>query len=114
VTVAKETGHFAVLIFDLGTKTVLVRDGLEYSHSTWSNHIANVLAKYNLRSHNQLWTIASDTTATIRQLDNINCGPLACFHVYALYYPNEAGQHSTESSFSVAGLRQLSLTCCGR
>jgi hypothetical protein len=28
VTVAKETGHFAVLIFDLGTKTVLVRDGL--------------------------------------------------------------------------------------
>ena len=108
VSVVFARGHFAVLVYHLEDKSVIVYDGLKYPLKTWQDHIVHTLKKYGYQElhatvhveqtvgrdgdsvlelcFNDLyapWIVYNDPI--IKQNDGFNCGPIACLKVLELY-----------------------------
>jgi hypothetical protein len=108
VSVAFAKNHFAVLLYDIKSREVIVYDGLNYSLKTWESHITHTLRKYGLqkwdaqahvevttgRDREQVlelcfddmyspWVVSSDPI--LKQHDAFNCGPIACLKVMEIY-----------------------------
>ena len=110
VTIAWADNHCVLLIFDLQSRTVFVRDGLSYPLDTWSRQIANILRIYQLQENDQRWTTElADQTWLLHQTDNVNCGPIACFQLYGLFLPFAATRRIRVDNFAVPQLRKLIL-----
>jgi hypothetical protein len=102
--------HFAVLLYDIECREVIVYDGLNYSLKTWQHHITHSLKKYGLQRWNaklhveeytkkvkgedkilercfddihKPWKVDNDPI--LKQHDSFNCGPIACLKVMEIY-----------------------------
>ncbi len=110
VTVAYARSHFAVLLYDLPSRNVLVYDGLNMSLTSWKDHIIHTLKKYGLQRWDETpdvkisrgsqgkgdelmelcysdfkepWHVVNDPI--LKQSDGFNCGPIACLKVMEIY-----------------------------
>jgi len=110
ITIAYAKQHFAVLLFDIPTRQVLVYDGLHMNLIRWEVHIVHTLKKYSLQSiyaepavtchrgsqgkgdevmeidfmdDNAPWHVEHDPI--LKQADGFNCGPIACLKVLEIY-----------------------------
>ena len=107
VSVAFARNHFAVLLYDIEGRAVVVYDGLNYPLKTWQYHITHTLRKYGFQKwdaqpHVEItkgkdsevlelcfddlyvpWVVASDPI--LKQHDGFNCGPIACLKVMEIY-----------------------------
>ena len=104
VSVVLARSHFAVLVYELEEKSVIVYDGLKYPLRIWQHHIVHTLKKYGYqeldatvhveetrgRGNDQIgelcfndmyvpWVVCNDPI--IEQHDGFNCGPIACWKV---------------------------------
>ena len=106
VSTVFNNSHFAVLLFDLEARQVTVYDGLPTDLKDWKAHITYILRKYGVEDYNDdmpqvdlisrtdceevlmlffsdetkgPWAVAKDPK--LKQLDGINCGPIACMKV---------------------------------
>jgi hypothetical protein len=105
VSTVYDHSHFAVLLFDLVARQVTVYDGLPCRLKLWEAHITYILRKYGLEDYKDMpqvdlisrtdcgevlmlffsdknkgpWAVSKDPK--LKQLDGINCGPIACMKV---------------------------------
>jgi len=108
VSVVLAWNHFAVLVYELQEKSVIVYDGLKYLLRTLQHHIVHTFKMYGYQEldatvhveetmgsgndqiialcFNDLyapWVVYNDPI--IKQNDGFNCGPIACLKVLELY-----------------------------
>jgi len=110
ITIAYAKQHFAVLLFDIPTRQVLVYDGLHMNLKRWEVHIVHTLKKYSLQNihdepevtchrgsqgkgdevmeidfmdTHEPWNVEHDPI--LKQADGFNCGPIACLKVLEIY-----------------------------
>jgi hypothetical protein len=105
VTVAKSEEHFVLIIFELPTSQIFVRDGLHYKLDTWSYQIDHILSKFDLRSPDRKWNVQYDDKDTIVQNDCVNCGSIASFQLYTIFEPVLSRRMLDSSKFAVRDLR---------
>jgi hypothetical protein len=109
VSTVYNESHFAVLLFDLEARQVTVYDGLPCHLKKWEAHVIYILRKYGLEDYKERpkrelttrtdcgevlmlffsdknkgpWVVSKDPT--LKQFDDINCGPIACMKVMEIY-----------------------------
>jgi hypothetical protein len=103
ITIAYAKNHFAVLLFDIPSRQVLVYDGLHMNLKRWELQIIHTLKKYSLQNidsqpevschrssqgkgdqvmeidfmdNHEPWNVEHDPI--LKQADGFNCGPIAC------------------------------------
>jgi hypothetical protein len=108
VSVAYAKSHFAVLVYEIEGRAVMVYDGINFRVQTWMFHVTHTLRKYGLQRWDSTphvevrmgkgqdhapelcyddllppWVVSNDPI--IKQHDEFNCEPIACLKVMEIY-----------------------------
>jgi hypothetical protein len=129
VSVAYAKSHFAVLVYDIEGRAVMVYDGLNFGAQTWMLHVTHTLRKYGLQRcdsqphvkvrtgkcqdhalelcYDDLlppWVVSNDPI--IKQNNGFNCGPIACLKVMEIYgiLPNNSLAEIGHQKFGYRGV----------
>lgn len=114
ISVLHGIGHFCVMEIDLNTRVIAVTDGLGFPLKTWTDHAINILRRCKIYNRDEdMFTPEVDNALQLHdaggyrddldfvmvaaedflpQLDNFNCGPIACLKIMSAYGdfdPNE-------------------------
>ncbi|KAG7340014.1 hypothetical protein IV203_006417 [Nitzschia inconspicua] len=109
VSVLHGSDHYVVLELNATDRTIWICDGKHYDLLTWTCHITNILKRtgmigldvtpeYGAKSDyaaqlyvkvdgKHEWSVKS--TALVSQIDDHNCGPIACLKLWTLFQPGE-------------------------
>ena len=86
-----------------------MRDGINRPISRWAKQISRVIGNYNLDADGRTWTTLVDNIGTIPQHDDVNCGPIACFHLFCFLNPLAAARFVSSPKYEVKLIRPFIL-----